>query len=184
MSYVGRHWRGELSLVTSYWINGVLVCGLLRGAASAIYTVISEKASLNTAITLYYVLIAAWICIGIWGAVGIWRSATNTNRRSGHYFWPAVAKGFVVLGLLAAVGNVSTTLTDLSRFREALKAPEFSQYKVTRLGETDLIFWGAINDESVQEVMSALGDPTISLLRIDSLGGLTVPAGKLGRYVR
>jgi len=86
-SYVARHWRGELSLPVSYWING----GLVTVGMNIIATLVELSGSAGAAV-LYLVAAAP---VSIWQIVGIWRSA---DRR--HDGWATAAKVMTVIGAL------------------------------------------------------------------------------------
>jgi hypothetical protein len=100
-SYFARHWRGELSLATSYWINGLLLVGLgciftlalaLRmpieiarsafgsGSQSAVVVGILAVTAILGQVALYFVM-------SIWAIVGTWRSASKRKRS-----WGAITK--------------------------------------------------------------------------------------------
>ena len=58
-----------------------------------------------------------------------------------------------------------------------------TDYRVDHPELSELTLVGAINEESVNEVIGALMDPSIDLFRITSHGGLLEPALKLAQYV-
>ena len=82
MGYIRAHWRGEHSLVHSYWINGFLITLVVRGADAAIFEVIEPPLRPSSS---WFALIVfeAVVLIGttIWQLVGIWRSAQNHKAR-------------------------------------------------------------------------------------------------------
>jgi hypothetical protein len=122
--------------------------------------------------------------VSVWQLVGIWRSATNTSIKTGRTFWPKLAKAATVLGSLMATSAVLTTSSDLMKIFFALRDPTLTEYSIERIGDTDLIFSGAINENSASEVMSALEDLSIEILRVNSHGGLIPPAIRLARHIR
>jgi hypothetical protein len=100
-SYVARHWRGELSLPKSYWLNGLvigLVCrivftGLLTGIAFA-------AASMPWLVLVFILVVALNIAIVVWIIVGIWRSA---GRYTGPRIWGILARVVVAIGVVADI---------------------------------------------------------------------------------
>ncbi len=66
----------------------------------------------------------------------------------------------------------------------ALRDPKIAEFRIERIGETDLILNGAINDSSVDEIINALSDPLITILRVNSEGGLIDPAVRLAHHIR
>jgi hypothetical protein len=89
-----------------------------------------------------------------------------------------------VLGVLIATGVVITTSSDLVKVLTALRDPALTEYSIERVGQTDLILVGAINENSTSEVIRALDDPSIEILRVNSHGGLIAAAIRLARHIR
>lgn len=183
IAYVGKHWRGELSLAQSYWVNGLLLSFLAGVGATLLEGPLSEQ-RLYDAVAFGLGLIAALSVVTVWQFVGIWRSATNTSSRTGRVLWPRVAKFLVVVGTLSAAANIVTAATDSLKALAALEDETLAAYTVERRGETDLILTGALNDDSVDEVLHALEDPAIRILRVNSHGGLIAPAIRLAEHIR
>lgn len=100
VSYLARHWRGELSLARSFWVNGTLV--------SLIYSALFLLPA-DTYITYSPKLVAAALTalllgsipLTIWQSVGAWRSA-SVQARSGRPFWPRLAQSVIAPGLVAS----------------------------------------------------------------------------------
>ena len=97
---------GELSLLKSYWVNG-LVGGFLVGAAITALNVTVHGRSEAQPVLWLAALIATWVVVSLftmWQAVGVWRSATN-YKAGGKYFWGGLAKTVTVLGILNLAYN-------------------------------------------------------------------------------
>lgn len=97
--YIVKHWKGELSLPVSYWINGVLLGWFIAfGAtwftnnAEVVLAPYLKWPAIQGLFVLQLILVVA---IAIWMGVGIWRSAGN-SMKAGRYTWPAIAR-FLVL---------------------------------------------------------------------------------------
>jgi hypothetical protein len=184
-NYLVRHWRGELSLAKSYWVNGVLLSVALNLGFALLETPLARSGfDLQTGAVAGLLFIGLLAAITLWQLVGIWRSATRSARTSGRRFWPRVAKGLVALNVVGAIFQIGTTGSDLMSILGALRDPELATYRIERRGDTDLLLVGAINERSAGEVIRALEDPSITILRVNSPGGLVDPAHRLGRYIR
>ncbi len=110
-NYFIRHWRGNLTLPVSYWINGgivawalVIITGLIFGAVTEAGTGLRAISFLGIAYILFVPVI--WV----WSVVGIWRSAGKHVDRGGSGGWAAVAKFMVIMGVLSMAGQMKTTL--------------------------------------------------------------------------
>lgn len=183
--YLLAHWRGAHSLARSYWVNGALVTVLLA-LLIVILDRAAEASSLATRGLLIYslVVLAFSALVGVWQIVGLWRSAGRTWSETGRLFWPAVVILLTVVGAINGAIYVGTAARDLVALVRSLDDPVVTDYLVERTGEDHLWMSGALNDDSVRDVIALLEDPAITLLRIDSHGGLIGPATRLARYVR
>src|SRR5437867_3865617 len=106
-NYFVRHWRGELSLGISYWLNSNLA-GIAPLALIAAVNMMQEGGYSLRAIsfaslgTLLFSVIA-WL----WSIVGIWRSANHHVARGGSSGWASAARVMVVFGIMAMVGQLA-----------------------------------------------------------------------------
>src|SRR3974390_2018635 len=74
--YLIKHWRGDLSLARSWWMNGILVSFLVRIAVRMFVSLrieISPKPFAALALTALIAMFAIWV----WQLAGIWRSASK-----------------------------------------------------------------------------------------------------------
>ena len=100
-NYFSDHWRGNLSLPLSYWINGSLVTGVTTGLIFAVQAQLRESSfSLQLASAVTVASVAFGVAVWLWGAVGIWRSASKHVSRGGKAFWAGTAQAMVVIGAL------------------------------------------------------------------------------------
>jgi hypothetical protein len=106
-SYFKRHWRGELSLPKSYWINGVLIWGLGINILCVVLLTVSLIAFFGHPVLVIVVClaeIAVQVTAYIWALVGTWRAA---GRYRGPKFWSVLARIAMAIGVLISIGNVS-----------------------------------------------------------------------------
>jgi hypothetical protein len=93
-NYFIRHWRGELSLPVSYWINNILSVLLIYALAAPLVAFVGDgrtagNGSIAAAYSLYFITALA---ISLWQLIGVWRSATHHPSRGGKAFWAGVVK--------------------------------------------------------------------------------------------
>jgi ATP-dependent protease ClpP protease subunit len=177
------HWRGEHSLARSFWINGFILNVLLSFAMDPIGESLANL-HVETALLVTVAYMVLFVLVAVWQYVGIWRSASSTVQKTKNWSWSAIAKFFVLLGVIGILWNVYTNGKDIVLTYSALDDSNLSDYEVHRLGETDLVLYGAINDNSVDEVIDQLRDRSIELFQIQSQGGLVLSGIRLARYVR
>jgi hypothetical protein len=109
-SYFKRHWRGELSLPRSYWINGVLIFGLgINLVFMMVFYAAIYASGRNTAVVVGVCLLdMAFDLVGyIWALVGTWRAA---GRYQGPKFWSILARIVMALGVLISLAHISQDL--------------------------------------------------------------------------
>jgi hypothetical protein len=108
--YIARHWRGELTLPVSFWVNNValpLPMGFAIGAFAAWITVTGDYLRGGSIAVL-----ACWpllLIFSVWCWVGAWRSATAHSQSGGSSLWAGLAKVCVLLGV---IGTGTSTFLD------------------------------------------------------------------------
>lgn len=85
--YFVKHWRGEMPLFRSFWVN-LVGSNLL----SAIVLLLSEP----WPIVVLLVFLFAFV-IWLWAGVGVWRSADAYSKRHRGKVWGHLASAVVVL---------------------------------------------------------------------------------------
>ena len=95
-NYFKRHWRGELSLVKSYWVNMFCITLIIRFGF-----LIAEKTKFfEEHLYLSFVLIFTVLIIAVWQLVGLWRSATTYLNDGKNSLWGNLARLAVIVGWL------------------------------------------------------------------------------------
>lgn len=182
-NYLVRHWRGDLSLPLSYWVNGWLatLAGIAAGFAVRLFVHPTDSVA-----AWALAMIAAWIFVigsAAWQVVGVWRSAGKHKARGGSGFWAGAARLMMVIGTLGflrvfivqgvpqlhEIWNIATG--------DPLAGPH--KLRVLRNG-TELEFAGGISFGVTGEVIKALdATPSIHVIHLNSLGGRIEEARKL-----
>lgn len=190
-NYFVRHWRGELSLGISYWLNGALLANavplLLLGAVRG--NEASDSADLRVTALLQLGVIVA-TCIGfLWSVVGTWRSAGRHVDRGGSAGWAVAAKVMVVLGTLSLAGNMARDniaqqaieLTQIALGKDPLPLPEL---QVTPDGKS-LHLTGSLGTGSAAAVRDVLAaSPQVNVVVLRSNGGRVFEARAIAGEVR
>jgi hypothetical protein len=99
-----RHWRGEFSLLRSFWVNHLLFAIAAILAIGEIETAIFFSVRQPVVLLTFHVLsVSAGILFAIWATVGVWRAAM---AYAGRRFWADAAKLTMMLTTLYAVYSV------------------------------------------------------------------------------
>lgn len=103
ISYVRAHWRGELSLGKSFWLNWVALYLVLMLAIVAGSQFISSR--------LYdYPCLALLVIVFVWGAVGVLRAAWRLLHSPG----TPIGKALAVVAIAMVVLAVGLTGSDFA----------------------------------------------------------------------
>jgi hypothetical protein len=186
--YLVRHWRGELSLPVSYWLNGTVsgvVVGFVIGGMAHLVNWQGDAEPVVWLITL----VASWMLAAllmIWQAVGIWRSAIH-YRRSGKDFWGGVAQMLTVAGvLLFPYHFASVGAPQLAGIYEIVSGDAHvgpHEFHVLANGQT-LEFSGGITFGVTQELERFLNAMAgVRTVRLNSNGGRILEAQRMSDLI-
>jgi hypothetical protein len=189
-NYFVRHWRGELSLPVSYWVNGILAGVLAAVAIIVISTNIDVKNNFrpDVAFLLVISMYASLYLLQIWQTVGTWRSATTYGLRWPRRWWGAVVKVMLVFAVLGTLSNFARR--DAPRIAEFYKIYNGDEalgshaFRVLRDGR-ELEFSGGINFGTAKEFKSfldAMG--AIQVVHLNSVGGRIEEARRIGTLIK
>ena len=175
-SYVVRHWRGDLSLAKSFWLNWILstLTILILFLCSALVLISHNVLAFGIG------MLVAWLSgaiINVWWLVGVWRSAGKHKARGGRRFWAGTARVIVALGFLGLV---------LQMVPVSPEEPDVPKRKLNvPRGGTELQYIGGISIGATDEVRQILdAHPTIAVIRFNSPGGQVTEAHKLKDLIR
>jgi len=182
-NYFVRHWRGDLSLPVSYWLNGLLA-NLFIVALILLFGELIKKAG-NSGLIAFLMIIFLVVVLALvtWQCGGTWRSA---SRRGG--FWAGAAKLAIVLGILRAVydiGNIYTPVVT-EHLRIAFGDDKFGRHSFRLLRDgTELEFAGGINVGTAKEfegMLQAAGQ--LRVIHLNSYGGRIAEADLIAAAVQ
>jgi len=90
-SYFTRHWRGELSLLTSFLLNLIALSVVISPLAAFVAGLIGAhfQRQPGLAVILIEAVFAVPVCILVWSVVGAWRAA---RRYAGLRVWSVLAR--------------------------------------------------------------------------------------------
>ncbi len=188
ISYFREHWQGELSLTTSFWINFVLIYGVLniqlfQFAVDIDYT--------SDSIYSYLFVILLWIFTvisGLWVLVGLWRSARNHIKRYNVNFWANVVRVMVAFGCYnLATTTINTAIPQVVEFSKIiLNIEDIPPYKIKTIRQGNAVkISGGIRFGLTNEIKKYFDKyPNIELVHLDSIGGRILEGHKLSAYLK
>jgi ATP-dependent protease ClpP protease subunit len=182
-----RHWRGELSLVRSYWLNTFCVNLIIY-----IAFFIMEKAKFVEEYPYQsFFLIFATFGIACWQLVGLWRSATKYLDNGRSSLWGNLARLTVILGCLqncTVLVDVSKELAILNDFYANIALSKEADYETEFRfinNNKELLVTGGIGSKSVNEFTKiASANPNLSLIHLNNDGGRISEAYEIYKFIK
>lgn len=174
-SYIARHWRGELRLSVSWWINCValtlLLLPLVPWIANTTGIVGSDSAAGYTAV-LGLVLMQTGV-IPLWQMVGLWQATERSLRSTDRIFTARLTQVAAVLfTLLIATRGLVAASEQVLAARVAYALGPY-QYQVTLLqGAREIEVSGGLGygvTAAVAELLAS--NPNVRRIRLNSGGG-------------
>jgi hypothetical protein len=193
-NFIARNWRGEYSLVATYWGFG-FVGNVAAGLLPVLVAAALPKSDYDPRL-IFMTMVAAWIsvgAVGTWQCVAVWRSASrHIKKRSAvgkRSIWAGLAKLVVVLGFIRLTGEFVNSgfpqLTEASRMA-FLGDPDIPAYsiRVMRNGtEAEIVggFKYGLTDDFAKILTASR---QIKVIHLDSLGGRIGEAIRLNKLIR
>jgi hypothetical protein len=185
-TYVGRHWRGQLSLWLSLLVNTVLALPLAIAAVVVLITYLAVVSSPPARVGQSYALFAALVALWLWQVVGVWRAGRRSGERGGWWIGRWGARGLALAAGLLLVAFWSLMADGIAQ-QEAVAADEdaFGRigYSLTVRGDR-LVVDGAMAWSLVGRFAAVLDDhPDITTVELNSNGGHTIVGDRMAGEV-
>jgi hypothetical protein len=188
--YFMRHWRGQMSLGRSYWVNSFLLGNLapvvLLVTLGSIEGDNETSLRAGAALSLLGVLLLA--LLNVWSAVGVLRSASNHPERGGRLLWAVVAFLLVASSLLGVFFQLTRKhsldgYADLARIALGHDPVPMLSVTVSPDGLSVLLSgpMGSGSADQFRRVMDSAWQATT--VRLDSPGGRVFEGLALAREV-
>lgn len=185
-NYILKHWRGELPLAISFWVNLVLLNVALR-----LFNWLFFQGSLIEhpviGARLYIIFMLCKLAIVYpWQIIGLWRACTHHGAKTGRKFWPGLVEILIILGILAILVNLTQSWqTYTAFFKLGFQKDKFSNFIVELKKESTLIHITGGLGFGVSEEVSALlkEQPNIVGIILDSNGGRIYEGRELSKLI-
>ncbi len=184
-----RHWRGELSLVKSYWLVGTLLTIVLIFLAALFGEALGAADLTPTAVGIWLTAFLVAICtFTVWQLVGIWRSAGNHMRITKRRGWALAARVMVVLSAIRAISDFSSQIAPMLSASVQLATGQDDipphSVRLMRDGEEIELSGGMPfgTADSLRTFLDAA--PTVKVVHLNSVGGLLAEGYKLQKLLR
>lgn len=190
MSYVVRHWRGELSLPIAFWVNFVALNLLLLALRPGVeHVLLSMSLDDDPRFMARMALLHVGFVYGViypWQIVGVWRSAGRWLAGRNRRVWPLASRAVLVLSL---VGTTLTAVGASAVYRDigtiAFGPDRYADYSLQRVGDGSLLHLeGYLGYRVARDVRRALASgPEVQAIILDSPGGWIASGRALARVI-
>lgn len=186
-NYFVRHWRGQLTLPVSFWVNclgAMLVCfGLIQLA-----NIYLENVSLRGGSAAVLAIIGLLLMVTVWSAVGAWSSSGHHAQRGGTRGWAVIVQILIVFEVFGTATNFF--LYQMPRMREywliASGHDPMGQIEVQRSRDGQhIVLSGAFGAGSASIVKAQLEQTRdVTTVVLESPGGRIVEAVHIAQLIR
>lgn len=184
--YIRRHWRGELSLAVSYWVN-IFLFGLIVVVVQTSFLEFSPIENPLHAARLVVLSVLPYLLICYpWQVVGVWRACRRRIATRNRTFWAHVVQLVVALGCFFTFLQVVASVPLLSRLCEiAFGRDGNAKYSVSTSDDgTTIHVQGELGIGVSREVANALRNrPGITRIVLDSPGGFVYEGRQLSKLI-
>jgi hypothetical protein len=191
LNYIGRHWRGELSLAVSFWVNFVALNLLLLAARpllqqELVALSLDDDPRWMARIALLNVIFVYGL-VYPWQLVGVWRSALRYRSRKLRPGWGLASQAVVALSVLvtgATLWLAAPTYRDIVSI--GFGPDRYGAFSISRIGDGGslLHFEGYLGYRAAREVRAAMGEePPVQAIVLDSPGGWIASGRGLAKVI-
>jgi len=187
-NYFLKHWRGELPLAISFWVNLILlnIAILLLDKLISLQTFIENPVTFSRLNIIYsafrFTIIYPWQFVGLWRACAHYRKIHGKKTVS----WSGLVEIVIILGLLAIVVNINRNWPVYeAKYKLGFQKDEYADYKIELKKESTLIhITGSLGFGVSEEVNELLKKQTkISGIILDSIGGRIYEGRELSKLI-
>lgn len=188
ISYLKKHWRGELDLSISYWVNYFFISILLllskpivnASIANIDDVIISMSARFSWYIFIYLILTP-------WLLVGLFRSASNHIKKNESRFWANVVRVIIFYNIFKIYIFFTSVVYHqyVSFYKLISGTSNIPPYSLAlESNNTILSITGGINLGLKKKVQSYIKKyKTIRTIKLESTGGLTKEAKNVAKII-
>lgn len=186
MNYIRKHWRGELSLATAFWINVFL----LNIGVRLLQIGLNENPSIENPVTasriaIIYLFLAITI-IYPWQIIGLWRTCNHHITTHGRHFIARAVQGLIILGIFLTFGQARNSwpvYKDL--YHIAFQDDELGDYSLRLIKDDSLLYLqGPLSFGVSGEVKQVIQkNSNIEGIILDSVGGRLYEGRELSKLI-
>lgn len=182
-----KHWRGELSLWISFWIN-IVICNIVIQSFLAYERVNIKDHLLHEFNSLYFTFIVTMMFLFLFAfylvqLVGCWRSARNHKRITKRKLWATIAQVSLLVWILSILIVAIPPLRE--NFKILINKNHKKEYKISIIDESEIFISGRVTfglDEELEKMFRQ--NKNIQLINLNISGGRTLTAEKIAMIIK
>ncbi len=188
-NYLKQHWRGNLPLAQSFWVNLVLLFFLLGILERFLFPPYIENELAVTGGVIAYIIVVKLI-IYPWQVVGVLRSCDLRIKSDTGRLWATAAQVALVISLAATLVATIETYQSLQGFKRNLileqTAPPEPLYSLDLIKQDTLIHLRGPFEIGITNRVEVLIEqyPEVTGIILDSVGGQIYEGRGLARLIR
>lgn len=187
MNYIYKHWRGELSLTISFWINIVLLNLVIRLTRYYLksYDIIENPIIIAREIIIFSAFI--FFILYPWQIIGLWRCCNNHIKKNGRRFWARTSQVIIIFAVIFLFAGLKYQWPNYKKHLMICfeKDDEFGICNLTMEKNNTLIHLeGNLSNGTSNKVVHLLKKyPKIEGIMLDSSGGSTYEGRALSKII-
>jgi len=189
MDYIKQHWRGNLGLKQSFWLNLVLLSVLIFHLERfTLPPFITGELAVTISVTVFFILTK--VVIYGWQIVGTLRACDRALQDGADRYWVISVHGALVLSLVAVLVLSFSSYQALQGYKRQFNPPEYLlitpkySFSLTNAG-TLLHIKGPLESGITSNISRFISKHTgISGLILDSGGGQIAEGRGLARIIK
>ena len=187
MNYILKHWRGELSLSVSFWINLFLLNLIVQGFTTWFSDkVFFQDPQIAARFGLGFV-VTKFLLVYPWQVVGLVRSSYRYIETTGKKLWAHTAQLAVFLGLCVTVVNITLLWPTYKAFYQmGFEKDPFANYTLQLVKDDTIIHLTGGLGFGISDDVAALlmKNRHITAIILDSAGGRLYEGRQLAKLIR
>jgi hypothetical protein len=185
LNYFQKHWRGELSLALSFWVNFCLINIIIMSLVNwFVQNSPIDHPVISARIAIIIVIFSLFIYA--WQLVGLWRSTNRHVVLGGKASWAHAAQVIVILCIISNLINIATHWGAYKdTYKLGFQKDSTSAYSLTLRRNNSLIHLeGGLRFGVSKDVAALLNDhPDIKGIILDSIGGRVYEGRELSKLI-
>ncbi|MFZ6779802.1 ATP-dependent Clp protease proteolytic subunit [Undibacterium sp. Ji83W] len=189
-NYFKAHWRGQLSLGKSFWVNGVGIGNLLAAFMITGLTRLVEASdvSLRMLASISTLGFGLAFLLWLWAVIGIIRSASKHSSRGGSGIIAGLAMLMALFNILGVLVNASSSFVpQIKEFAQIASGHDKMKHvEISSLSKGDTLqLRGTIGEGSVASFVDALKKyPQVKTISLNSPGGRLREAQQIATLIK